>query len=650
MKKYLILALILVVVLLSAVQFGLASAKVAPVPLPKVSVAASTGEVKVKVIAANEWQNLKIGDEINQSDTIKTGNDGAASLNIYDKSIVHIGADSEVKLDELSINKEKFAETKISLYVSVGRIWARVINLADRNSSFEVSSDNTVATVRGTAFDFQVSSSTLTTVRGAENVIEVALIEKADKSKVIKKITITEGLEAVVSGKDKAGSTKIQPIPKVEKEGQWFKDSLAKDQKIKEEIKKQQEEQAKKIAGEERTKAEQYLQNAQLEIKKIFSSQEEAARLKASTLRQCLAESHKLSAEGDSAAGQAKFDDCREQIKAFYQEIDGFDATIKDSLKNEINNQLNLQKNILLNSPASADTASLRNKLEDLEISLATDKNEKDYLLFEKTKNLFQDAETIKSLDENKYNEIIQEAQKNMEAIKEAEEIDLSGYLELFQKISDIKTDSDNNENILDILNETDALKLLDLMPELKESLPELEESQLNDIKTIIDDTKIIIEKMITPIKTAEPLPEKTIIPEPLPEKTTISEPLPETIPATEPLIESLPEKIITPEPLPDQPAEITLISLSVSAKAYNMLAGEGMQLSATAYYSDGSTKNVTAQAVWKLSGDIGTISSGGYLQSSANGGSGIAGASYAENGKTVEANAPEITALTIGL
>lgn len=644
MKKYLILALILVVVLLSAVQFGLASAKIEPVPLPKASVVASTGEVRIKNIADNEWKGLKVSDEVNQGDSLKTGKDGAVSLNIYNKSIVHIASDSEVKLDELSINKEKFAETKISLYVSVGRIWARVINLADRNSSFEVSSDNTVATVRGTAFDFQVSSSTLTTVRGAESVVEVALIEKADKSKVIKKITVTEGLEAVVSGKDQTGSTKVQPISKAEKESQWFKDSLAKDQKIKEEIKKQQEEQAKIIAGENKTKAEQYLQNVRLEMKKIFSSKEENTRLKASTLRQCLAESYKLSAAGDNAAGQAKFDDCRKQIEAFYQEIDGFDAALKDSLKNEINNQLNLQKNILLNSPASADTASLRNKIEDLGISLAADKNEKDYLLFEKTKNLLQDAETIKSTDEKKYNEIIQEAQKNMDAIKEAEEIDLSGYLELFQKISDIKTDSANDENILDILNEADATKLLDLMPELKESLPELEESQLNDIKTLIDDAKIIIDKIISPIKTTEPLPEKIITPEPLPE------PLPEKTSVTEPLVESLPEKIITPEPLPEQPMEVTLISLSVSAKAYNMLAGEGAQLSATAHYSDGSTKNVTAQAVWKLSGDIGTISAGGYLQSSVNGGSGIASASYSENGKTVEASAPEITALSIGL
>jgi 6-phosphogluconolactonase (cycloisomerase 2 family) len=73
----------------------------------------------------------------------------------------------------------------------------------------------------------------------------------------------------------------------------------------------------------------------------------------------------------------------------------------------------------------------------------------------------------------------------------------------------------------------------------------------------------------------------------------------------------------VTPPPPPPPPPQVTLTSLSVSAEPRQML-GQHSALSATAHYSDGSTKDVTASATWKSSNPLVLSVSTGSLTGSA--------------------------------
>ncbi len=64
----------------------------------------------------------------------------------------------EVVVRELAVDGDNHASTRITLAVTAGRVWSRVVKLLDRDASFSVQSSTVVATVRGTAFVTDVSS------------------------------------------------------------------------------------------------------------------------------------------------------------------------------------------------------------------------------------------------------------------------------------------------------------------------------------------------------------------------------------------------------------------------------------------------------------------------------------------------------------
>lgn len=104
-----------------------------------------SGQVEINGNKAQSGQTLHEGD------TVKTLSSSEATISFPGGSELRLDENTQVKIDTSS-------EGKISIFQTLGRTWSRVINLLGV-VNYEVKSSNMVASVRGTAFSTEVTSS-----------------------------------------------------------------------------------------------------------------------------------------------------------------------------------------------------------------------------------------------------------------------------------------------------------------------------------------------------------------------------------------------------------------------------------------------------------------------------------------------------------
>ena len=83
--------------------------------------------------------------------TVSTGKDSRLSLRLASGSLVRLGSDSQIEINEM----EKLASPahrQESFKLNVGRVWAKVSRLLGGESHFEIRTPTAVAGARGTAF------------------------------------------------------------------------------------------------------------------------------------------------------------------------------------------------------------------------------------------------------------------------------------------------------------------------------------------------------------------------------------------------------------------------------------------------------------------------------------------------------------------
>lgn len=103
---------------------------------------------KVEISRGNEWVSLKVGDEVNESETISTGFQSEARLN-YNGSVMAVPALSRITLETLQSSGSK--ET-VSLKVDTGAVRSKVTHTEGKRIEYSARTSVAVASVRGTDF------------------------------------------------------------------------------------------------------------------------------------------------------------------------------------------------------------------------------------------------------------------------------------------------------------------------------------------------------------------------------------------------------------------------------------------------------------------------------------------------------------------
>ncbi len=92
---------------------------------------------------------LEKGDHLKEGDRIRTGSKGNIKIEFPRDSLVRIGPNSILKIEQIG-------EEKNSLYLSRGSLGAKIINVIEGIITFEVETPSAVAAVRGTEFTLEV--------------------------------------------------------------------------------------------------------------------------------------------------------------------------------------------------------------------------------------------------------------------------------------------------------------------------------------------------------------------------------------------------------------------------------------------------------------------------------------------------------------
>jgi len=148
---FIILILILVVVYIG-LRYLAPSNKEEVVPEAQAVLTINKGTVEI--VSENQKFKARDGEYLKAGEVVKTGADSWVTVTYFDDSVTRLGADTEMKILSLSNANQG---NEIAVRVEKGNVWTRVIKLLSPQSSFNMETPNTIAAVRGTAWETNVT-------------------------------------------------------------------------------------------------------------------------------------------------------------------------------------------------------------------------------------------------------------------------------------------------------------------------------------------------------------------------------------------------------------------------------------------------------------------------------------------------------------
>ena len=124
---------------------------------------------EVAVNTSGEWQLVSEPTSISQGVGVKTDATGQAKIIFADGSVLSLDSSTQITLDLLeykingasdvdSANGAGSAHQRVKVFQVIGKTWSQVEKLLSPLSSYEIETQTTVATVRGTAFGILVDA------------------------------------------------------------------------------------------------------------------------------------------------------------------------------------------------------------------------------------------------------------------------------------------------------------------------------------------------------------------------------------------------------------------------------------------------------------------------------------------------------------
>lgn len=207
------------------------------------SVATVLEEMQGSVIIVRDSQamSVKPGFLLKIDDVIKTGKSSQAVIRFLDQSVSRLSENTEISISKLYINPVNKTETIVEIALKRGKLWARVVNLIDDFSRFQVQAGNTLAVAKKrAAFDVEMQLKKKATVSAIQN--RVDLVVGTDKRTV--ETTLVKGFSAEVKTANSLSQI-VHNKTDAGKNVDWIASNLEKDKQYIETVKKESEQQRK---------------------------------------------------------------------------------------------------------------------------------------------------------------------------------------------------------------------------------------------------------------------------------------------------------------------------------------------------------------------------------------------------------------------
>lgn len=168
-----IIAIVLVMLILGFVSIAFVAPLISESPVAVLTV--DQGMVEV---ANSPFQQVTGEKQISEGTAIRTGPGSKASIIFFGSSVVRLGENTTINITDISTGKE---DRKVTIKQDSGRIWNKVLKLSGFNN-YEVETPNSVASIRGTAFENWIRGDLTATsvVEGTVNVLSKGTGNDAD--------------------------------------------------------------------------------------------------------------------------------------------------------------------------------------------------------------------------------------------------------------------------------------------------------------------------------------------------------------------------------------------------------------------------------------------------------------------------------------
>jgi len=113
---------------------------------------------------------LTVGAEVEDHDTLETGDKSRLEVELADGSVLRLGARGRLVVDSVTPVETSF---RVKLTLALGELWSKVTRKVGPDAGYEVHTDRSVAGVRGT--EFVVEAGDEHEVEVLEGKVEVAL-------------------------------------------------------------------------------------------------------------------------------------------------------------------------------------------------------------------------------------------------------------------------------------------------------------------------------------------------------------------------------------------------------------------------------------------------------------------------------------------
>lgn len=178
----------LVVFLLGTLTLGIA-AVTKPLEYPEMAatITPEVGTVQLQRAGSASWETVTVATEVSAGDTVQTGAESRASINMYDQGVLHVAPDTTLVVQTAVWDSRQPEVFQGEVILQAGNLWSRVFDFVSPQSSYQVRTSSTVATVRGTTFWVGTEGDAISRVYVDHHAVEVQSLVSDDV------VEVTEG-------------------------------------------------------------------------------------------------------------------------------------------------------------------------------------------------------------------------------------------------------------------------------------------------------------------------------------------------------------------------------------------------------------------------------------------------------------------------
>lgn len=182
-----------------------------PTPNNEAQLYIAEGKTKLLPWGVDKWEPGYNNSKIRQGDSVQTSSSGKAVLELFDRSIVRLGANTKITIEEFNQDKNNYYAT---INLEKGKAWVKTANRQHGNSHIEIKTPNLKVKNNGTIFS--ISNDQDQTVHLLKGKVDVEVfIDQNNKPQLVERIHLKPQKQVTITPSVIAQYTKYE-TPKVE--------------------------------------------------------------------------------------------------------------------------------------------------------------------------------------------------------------------------------------------------------------------------------------------------------------------------------------------------------------------------------------------------------------------------------------------------